>query len=123
MVSTLDVSHNPKEVCKLTKALYCLNEAHRAWFKRFSIVVTSFDFYFNAHDSTHFVKSTSIDHILLSLYVDGMIIIGNYANGIALLKTELAQYFDMKDLDPLRYFLGIDLHVLLRVIFFLNLNT
>ena len=91
MVSTPDVSHNPKEVCKLKKALYCLKEAPQAWFKRFSIVVTSLDFYFNAHDSTHFVKSTSVDHILISLYVDGMIIIGNDVNGIALLKTELAQ--------------------------------
>ena len=35
-----------------------------------------------------------------------MIINGDDVNDIAMLKNELAQQFDMKDLVPLRYFLG-----------------
>lgn len=36
-----------------------------------------------------------------------MIIIGDYVNGIDILKLQLAKQFEMNDLGTLRYFLGI----------------
>lgn len=41
-----------------------------------------------------------------------MIIIGNDAFGIAALKKYLMTSFKMKDLDPLHYFLGLEIIIL-----------
>jgi len=102
------VSHNQGEVCKLKKALYGLKQAPRAWFEKFTIVITSLGFRCSDHDSALFVGNTSHGRILLSLYVDDMIITGNDVDGIDDLKVQLAKQFEMKDLGTIRYFLGIE---------------
>ncbi|GKF00314.1 gag-pol polyprotein, partial [Tanacetum coccineum] len=102
------VSHKPGEICKLRKALYGLKQAPRAWYEKFAIIVTSLGFVSSHHDSALFVKHSSAGRILLSLYVDDMIITGDDSVGIESLKLELAHRFAMKDLGLLRYFLGIE---------------
>jgi len=102
------VSHDSGYVCKLKKALYGLKQAPHAWFEKFSVVISSLGFTSSSHDSALFVKCTDAGRIILSLYVDDMIITGDDIDGISVLKTELARQFEMKDLGSLRYFLGIE---------------
>ena len=71
-------------------------------------MVTSLGFYSSAHDSAIFVKSISTSHIHYPLYVDDIIIIGNDVDGIAMLRTKIAQQFNVKGLGPLHYFLVIE---------------
>ena len=91
------ISHDSGYICKLKKALYGLKQAHRAWFEKFSIIISSLGFVSSSHDSALFIKCTDAGHIILSLYVDDMIIIGDNIDGISVLKTELARQFEMKD--------------------------
>jgi len=42
------------------------------------------------------------------LYVDDMLIMGDDAGHISVLKKQLGELFQMSDLGPLSYFLGIE---------------
>ena len=59
------------------------------------------------YDSALFLHRIDKGTILLLLYVDDMIIIGDDLNGIQELKDFLNQQFEMKDLGHLSYFLGL----------------
>ena len=62
----------------------------------------------SSYDFSLFVKCTDVGRIIISLYVDDMIITGDDVDGISVLKAELVKQFEIKDLSPLRYFLGIE---------------
>jgi hypothetical protein len=72
-----DVSHDSGYVCKLKKALYGLKQAPCAWFEKFYVVIFSLGFVSSSHDSALFVKCTDTSCIILSLYIDDMIITGD----------------------------------------------
>jgi hypothetical protein len=96
-------------VCHFCRSLYGLKQAPRAWFQHFASVVTIVDFSASAHDPTLFVHVSPRGRTLLLLYMDDMIITGDDPEYIAFVKTHLSDQFLMSDLDPLRYFLGIEI--------------
>ena len=59
--------------------------------------------------SSLFVYSSNHTIIYLLLYVDDIIVIGNDSTQIHNLITALGQVFELKDLGPLTYFLGIQI--------------
>ena len=92
----------------LCRALYGLKQTPRAWFATFSSTITQLGFTFSSHDNALFTRQTPHDIVLLLLYVNDMIIIGNDPHAISDLRHYLGQHFEMKDLGSLNYFLGIE---------------
>jgi len=92
------VSHDSGYVCKLKKTLYGLKQAPCAWFEKFSVMISSLRFVSSSNDSALFIKFIDTSRIILSSYVDDMIITGDDIDGISVLKTEVARQFEMNDL-------------------------
>ncbi|KAA0049788.1 putative mitochondrial protein [Cucumis melo var. makuwa] len=99
----------PYKVCLLRRALYGLKQALRAWFATFSSTITQLGFTSRPHDTALFTHQTPHGIVLLLLlYVDDMIITGNDSQVISFLQHYLGQYFEMKDLGSLNYFLDLE---------------
>jgi len=108
MIPPIGVSHNTGEACKLRETLYGLKEATEVWFEMFYIVIGSPEFRSIDCNFVLFLKTTSHGYIILSLYIDNMIITRDDIDEILELKLQLAKQFKMKDLGPLHYSLGIE---------------
>ena len=60
-------------------------------------------------DPKMYTKFNAKEHVvLISLYVDDLIITGNLVKLIDGIKEQLSQVFEMKDLGELNYYLGLD---------------
>jgi hypothetical protein len=98
----------PAHVCKLHKSLYGLKQAPRAWFERFTTQLESFGFTASIADPSLFILESPQATLYLLLYVD-IIITGTSPSLISDLISQLKTTFELKDLGPLHYFLGLQL--------------
>jgi hypothetical protein len=104
----VDPTH-PDHVCKLQKSLYGLKQAPRAWFERFTSHLLTIGFVASTADPSLFVLRTGSTVLYLLLYVDDIILTGNSSSAVASLIAQLAETFELKDLGPLRFFLGLQI--------------
>jgi hypothetical protein len=65
--------------------------------------------HFEFYDATLFVKRIDGILIYLVVYVDDLFITGNNEDSIQHVKAQLQQGFEMTDLGPLHYYLGIEM--------------
>ncbi|CAL9027027.1 unnamed protein product [Prunus brigantina] len=100
----------PHYVCKLHKALYGLKQAPRAWFHRISTFLISFGFIQSRADASLFIYHHGTHQLYLLLYVDDIVLTGSDSGLLHQFITSLGHAFDIKDLGPLTYFLGLHVH-------------
>jgi hypothetical protein len=97
-----------QKVCRLKKSLYGLKQSPRAWFGRFTKSMIDFGYHQSNSDHTLFLKRKQDKITTLIVYVDDMVVTGNDPEERKNLQNYLSKEFEMKDLGPLKYFLGIE---------------
>ncbi|RVW61442.1 Retrovirus-related Pol polyprotein from transposon RE1 [Vitis vinifera] len=106
------------KVCKLKKAFYGIKQSPRAWFGRFAKVMKESRYKQSQGDHTLFIKHSAAGGVTTFLvYVDNIIVIGNYEREKHEVKQVLATEFEIKELGKLKYFLGIEVAYSIQRIF------
>lgn len=113
--------HN--HVCKLHKAIYGLKQFPRVWFEKFSNYLLEYGLTCSKRDTSLFVYINKSDIIILILYVDDMVLTWSNPSLIEHLLTALKEYFRLKDIGKLHYFLGIQATIMKEISFCLNKGT
>lgn len=95
-------------VCKLNKSLYGLKQAPRQWNEKLTTALIENGFKQSVNDYSLYTKDKNGVFLALLVYVDDIVITGNNVDEIEKFKGFLKSKFMIKDLGPLKYFLGIE---------------
>jgi hypothetical protein len=95
-------------VCRLKKALYGLKQAPRTSSDKIGQYLVTNGFQTSNANFSLYVKKTNHGIVVIVIYVDNLIIMGDSNANIFDLKKLLKQKFEMKDLGELHYFLSIE---------------
>lgn len=101
-------SRHPENVCRLQKALYGLKQSPRAWHDKIAEYLITIGFHMADEDHSLYVQKSDKGILIITIYVDDLIVGGDSLDEIEHVKGLLKKQFDMKDLGDLRYFLGIE---------------
>jgi hypothetical protein len=104
-INAAQLSH----VCHLHKSLYGLKQAPRAWFECFTSHLLTLGFTVSVDNASLFVLKQGSIIVYLLLYIDDIIITGLDSTVISTIISQLSTTFKVKDLGPLRYFLGLQI--------------
>ncbi|GJW05481.1 retrotransposon protein, putative, ty1-copia subclass [Tanacetum coccineum] len=105
----IDPKH-PRKVCKLQRSIYGLKQASRSWNKRFDEEIKRFGFTQNLDEPCVYQKSSGRNVTFFILYVDDIIIMGNYIPSLQSVKAYLGKCFAIKDLGEAAFIIGIKIY-------------
>lgn len=96
-----------KKVCKLIRSLYELKQTPKQWHDRFRQTLIGNGFTSNDGDICIYSKTKGESCVIISLYVNDMLIFGTSEYRINDIKKFLSSVFDIKDLRVVEVILGI----------------
>ena len=94
-------------VCQLKRELYGLKQAPRAWYTHIGSYFTGLGFTKSEADEKLYQIMVEGNLLIIFIYVDDLIFTGD-EKLIHSSKENLARLFEMKDMDLLHYFLGLE---------------
>lgn len=102
------VKGKEEKVYRLRKALYGLKQAPKAWYNKVDDYLQSLRFIKSPSEATLYVKKSDTNLIIVSVYVDDMLVTGSNEKLVDEFKAEMFKAFEMTDLGLLTYFLGME---------------
>jgi hypothetical protein len=100
--------NSTNKVYLLKKALYGLKQAPRAWYSRLGNHLLSLGFNRSMNGVTLYVKHADGYKLIVSVYVDDLLITGDKEQLVEEFKTNMKDMFEMNELGLLIYFLGME---------------
>lgn len=95
-------------VCKLKKSLYGLKQSPRMRYQKYDSYVLSLGFMRSKLDHCVYYKIEDDQILIIALYVDDMLFIGNNKGMVFDLKSQLSLKFEMKDLGAAKFILVME---------------
>ena len=102
------VKGQEEKVYLLKKALYGLKQALNAQYSRIDEHLQNLGFVKSPSEATLYVKGTYANLIVVSIYVDDLLVTGSNENLVKEFKAEMLKVFEMTDLGLMSYFLGME---------------
>lgn len=100
----------PEHVCKLQKALYGLKQSPRQWFAKINaFLCDNLQFQSCGYDPCFYVQRQNNKSLLITLYVDDLLVAGSSEEEVIYIKGELGKHFEMKDCGESRLCLGLEI--------------
>ena len=98
----------PNLVSKLKNSLYSLRQAPRQWYFKLATVLHDYGFEQSPLDHSLFVYNQGNVFLALLIYVNDSVLTNNSSSHCSSFKTYLNKCFKLKELGPLKYFVGIE---------------
>jgi hypothetical protein len=98
------------KVLRLRKALYGLWQAPRAWNAKLDSTLKGMGFELSLHKAAVYRRGSGGKALLVGVYVDDLVITGTKDAEVVAFKEEMKATFQMSDLVPLSFYLGIEVH-------------
>ena len=98
------------KVCLMKKALYGLKQAGRQWHKRLSEELREIGLKSLSTDMWVYIGKWGVKMMIVAIYVDDMLIISSDLGWVSEVKRKLSTQFELKDLGPVKYCLGMEFH-------------
>ena len=105
------VNKSNGKVLKLNRAIYGLKQSALVWYKRVQECLCNYGFKMSKYEPCLFTKFIGNVKLIVSIYVDDFLIFSNCTAETEKLKTVLSSEFKLKDLGPVRRYLGMHVNV------------
>ena len=89
--------------------MYGLKQTPRAWYSHLDEFLLSLGFEKSLNEATLYVKKVDKDILIVSVYVDDLLITGNHEQLVDEFKLKMKNKFEMNELGLLSYFLGMEI--------------
>lgn len=105
------VKGQESKVCKLQRSIYSPKQSSRQWYLIFHKVISIYDFRMIDEDRCIYFRKFDDKFVILSLYIDNILIAGNDKKCIIIIKRWLLMNFDIKDMGETYYILGVKIKI------------